>query len=326
MSTSTSSNRTVVLLGAQRFDPSLGGAVAALGLGDERVAIITAGWQERESEDSDLHEHLGQRTVNLRLHARSEEVFHNDEPLAAAHRRRQVLLRHKQDFYRVRLEHSLEANHVIRQRKAPLQILEEEQAASIGAIRMLDDYHLGQCARVHEEFEAETGLLERPWIARHRRQLAHLLSGCAAVAIAGGHVASLLNRMRLFGIHDLIGDRPVFAWSAGAMAIAERVVLFHDSPPQGPGAAEVLDRGLGLVPEVVPLPQPETRLRLHDPERVSVLARRFAPARCLAFPARAHVTWTRPGSPTGPGVFARPSEVLVLAEDGRVTAFEGSPS
>ena len=48
------------------------------------------------------------------------------------------------------------------------------------------------------------------------------------------------------------------------MAISERVVLFHDSPPQGPGAAEVLDAGLGLVGDVVVLPQPEFRLRLDD--------------------------------------------------------------
>jgi hypothetical protein len=75
------------------------------------------------------------------------------------------------------------------------------------------------------------------------------------------------------------------------MAVSDRVVLFHDDPPQGPGAAEVLDRGLGLCADVVPLPQPETRLRLDDAERVSVLARRFAPARCIALPARARATF-----------------------------------
>jgi hypothetical protein len=316
----TSSPRAIVLLGAQRFDPTLGSTVAALGLEKEgRIAIVTAGWQERESEDAELHQHLGERTINLRLHRRAEEVFQHDAELAASHRDRQALLRHKQDFYRIRLEHELEANHVIRQRKAPPEILAEEQAASIDAIRALDDYHLNQCHRVHQEFEAETKLFERPWIVRHRRQLALILRDCVALAIAGGHVASLLNRLRLFGIAELIGDRPIFAWSAGAMALADRVVLFHDSPPQGPGAAEVLDRGLGFVPGLVVLPQPETRLRLHDPERVSVLARRFAPARCLAFPARAHVTWRE-------GALGAPSGVLELAHDGRVAPLEEKAS
>jgi hypothetical protein len=46
-------------------------------------------------------------------------------------------------------------------------------------------------------------------------------------------VAVLVNRLRLFGLGDLVADKTVFAWSAGAMAVSERVVLFHDDPPQG---------------------------------------------------------------------------------------------
>ncbi len=310
------SSHAVVLLGAQRFDPTLGSTVKALGVTGP-IAVVTAGWQERESEDKDLQEHLENRTINLRLHARAEEVFQRDRELAALHRKRQETLRHKQDFYRIRLEHQLEATHVIRQRKAPREILDEEQAASIGAIRLLDDYHLTQCRRVHLEFEEEARPSERPWVVRHRRELEKILGECAALAIAGGHVASLLNRLRIFGIAQLLrADQPVFAWSAGAMAIAERVVLFHDSPPQGPGAAEVLDRGLGLVSGVVPLPHPETRLRLDDPERVGVLARRFAPAHCLALPARAHVT-------RKDGAWIDATDVTRLGRDGTCAPFDG---
>jgi hypothetical protein len=65
------------------------------------------------------------------------------------------------------------------------------------------------------------------------------------------------------------------------MAICERIVLFHDQPPQGAGVAELFDQGLGLVPAVLPLPHAQTRLRLHDGEHVSILARRFAPARSV---------------------------------------------
>ena len=311
-----SASRVIVLLGAQRFDPTLGATVEALGVTGP-IAIITAGWQEREGEDADLHEHLGKRTVNLRLHRRAEEVFRRDPELAKAHRARQTVLRHKQDFYRVRLEHALEANHVIRQRKAPPEILAEEHDASLHAIRRLDDYHLAQCARVNEQLEDEVKPFERPWIERQRRELGKILEKCAALCIAGGHVASLLNRLRLFGIAELLGGQPIFAWSAGAMAISERVFLFHDNPPQGPGAAEVLDRGLGLCPGVVVLPQPEARLRLEDPERVAVLARRATPAVTLAFPARAHVTWED-------GRFVRASSVTQLHEDGSCSPFGGT--
>lgn len=309
----SASPRVIVLLGAQRFDPTLGSTVEALGV-EGPIALITAGWQEREGEDSELHEHLGRRTVNLRLHRRAEEVFARDPELAQAHRARQNLLRHKQDFYRIRLEHALEANHVIRQRKAPAEILAEEQEASIEAIRQLDAAHLSRCVKLSEQFDAEMNLWTRPWVERHRRELGMILERCAALCIAGGHVASLLNRLRLFGIRELLEDQPIFAWSGGAMAISDRVFLFHDSPPQGPGASEVLDRGLGLCPGVVVLPQPETRLRLDDPERVTVLARRASPALALAFPARSHVTFRD-------GRFENASGVIQLKEDGTCAPF-----
>jgi hypothetical protein len=61
------------------------------------------------------------------------------------------------------------------------------------------------------------------------------------------------------------------------------VVLFHHSPPQGYGNTEVLHRGLGLVRGVVAFPHAQRRLRLDDPRRMELLARRFAPADCLAF-------------------------------------------
>ncbi len=283
--------RDVVLLGAQRFDETLGTLVRRLEC-QGPIATITAGWREREHEDDDLREHLeahlGCETFNLRLYHRAAEVFARDTELAKAHRAKQATLHHKQDFYRIRLEHELAANHVIRQRWAPAEVLEQEEAASVATIRSLDDYHLAQCRRVHAEFEATMTPSERPAVIEQREQLAEILARCQGLAIAGGHVATLLNRMRLFGLRELIDNQTVFAWSGGGMVICDRLVLFHDSPPQGRGASEILDEGLGLVPNIVMMPHPETRLRLDDPERVSLLARRFHPASCLAFPAGTH--------------------------------------
>jgi hypothetical protein len=199
---------------------------------------------------------------------------------------------------------------VINQRQAPEQILEDEADASIQAIRDLDHMHLSRCAIDRGEFEDKYRPLKRPALAKHRAEIAETIAGAEGIAIAGGHVASLLNRLDLFGIAPLLGGKTIFAWCAGAMAISERVVLFHDSPPQGVGAAEVLDAGLGLAPGVVVLPQPEFRLRLDDKERVKVMARRFAPATCLAFPEKSRARWKsgRVEEPQG-GVFE-------LREDG----------
>lgn len=307
----------IAFLGAQRFAPSLADAVAAVGVSG-RMAIITAGWQEREVDDQELVDHLGGRAINLRLHGRADEVFTKDPVLRAAHRERQEALRHRQDFYRIRLEYALEAERTIRQRAAPPAILAEQADECANAIRELDDWHLQLCARIREEFEARWSLASRPSVARHRAEIAALLEGCSAVAIAGGQVATLLNRLLLFGIAELIGSRPIFAWQAGAMALSERVVLFHDSPPQGPGAAEVLDEGLGLLPGVVVLPQPEQRLDLTDRDRVQRMVRRFQPRRCLALPARSWAIWRD-------GKIDDLHEVVELGLDGSATPLGEEP-
>ncbi len=312
---SGSAPRYVVLLGAQRFDSTLGSVVRRLEC-DGPIALITAGWREREDEDEPLRSHLACETVNLRLYHRTDDVFTRDPELASAHRAKQTKLRHKQDFYRIRLEHELAANHVIRQRRAPAEVLAEEEGASVAAIRALDAYHLAQCQGVNADYEAATRPFERPVVHEHREQLRELLAPCQAIAIAGGHVAALLNRMRLFGIRELIDGQAVFAWAGGGMVVSDRLVLFHDSPPQGRGASEIMDEGLGLVHGVVPLPHPDIRLRLDDPERVGVLARRFAPARCLALPEGAHVV-------ARAGRLERPASVTLLRPDGSCAPFHG---
>ena len=303
------SPNAVVLLGAQRFAPSLAAAVSKQFI-TGRVALITAGWQEREAEDEDLREHLAPReTVNLSLYARAEEVFRDDPELREAHKERQEALRHRQDFYRIRVEQALEAERIIRRRPAPPDIAREQRQASIDAIRELDAWHLANCARLHADFEKRWAPSRRPALVKHRREIASIVKGCAAVAIAGGHVAALINRLFLFGIAGVVREKTVFAWSAGAMAVTDRVVLFHDDPPQGPGASEVLDKGLGLVPQLVALPQPEQRLKLEDTNRVRIMAQRFAPAICLALPSGASVEYRD-------GHFARAEGTVELREDG----------
>jgi len=289
------------LLGAQRNDPTLGAVVAEVGV-TGKIAIVTAGWQERESEDAELDEHLGGRTVNLSLHARGEEVFRTDPELAAAYRERQQQLRQRQDFYRIRLEHALDADRIIRQRPEPLAILEEESLASIASIRALDDWHLARCAEIHRAFEAKWDLANRPSIAKHRREIAALVSTCEGIGLAGGHVATILNRLKLFVIAPLVQELAVFAWTAGAMAITDRIVLFHDEPPQGPGASEVLDAGLGLAAGVVVFPAPEHRLHLDNKNRVAEMVHRFEPASCIALPARSYVAWQSGHAGTYEGV------------------------
>ncbi len=307
---------TVVLLGPQRFEPTVADAARAIGV-NGRIALVTAGWQEREAEDEDLSAHLGGRTVNLELHRRADEVFRRDGELAEAYRARQVRLRQMQDFYRVRMEFLVEAAHVVAQRAAPPELLAEEAKLSVQAMRVLDRHHIARCHAIHNAFWQEHDREARPHIAEQREAIRNKLEGCDALAIAGGHVATILNRMRLFEVAKMLGGRPLLAWSAGAMAVTQHVVLFNDFGPQGPAAPELLDGGLGLLERVVALPNPDKRLRLDDAERVALFAQRFRPARCLALPRRSWVVF-RDGAP------GEAHGVKCLEQDGSVHLWEGA--
>ena len=282
----------VTLLGPQRLAPTVGATLGALGIAPEApVATVTAGWQEREGEDQELDEHLGGRTVNLALYLRADRVFAEDRELHQAFQSRQARLRRMQALYRVRLDAAMDAWHTLHVMPGDDAPLVEERDAALEAVREIDRRHLDRMGEIHAEFDAKWLPGQREPLARERKIVAGLLANVAALAIAGGHVAVLLNRLRLLDVTPRARQMPVVAWSAGAMACSERVVLFHDDPPHGAGHPEAFELGLGLAPGVVPFPHARHRLRLDDAGRVASAARRFAPAVCLPMDEHASVAW-----------------------------------
>jgi hypothetical protein len=307
----------VVLLGPQRLQPTLVDAVESLGIRG-RIASVTAGWEEREREDQELSAHLHNRTFNLALFERAEDVYHNDSELFEAANARHDKLRKLQELYRVRLVHLMQAaREILRREHQPgfAGLVEPQVLGALDALRRLDDEHTQRLREVHVQFEREQQPARRPHVARHRRELGLQLEQCSALCIAGGHVGVLLNRLRLFGILDLLEEHPIFAWSAGAMALTERVIAFHDSPPHGSGDAEVLDVGLGAVAGVVALPHADKRLKLDERARVALFARRFAPATCVALWPRTRIDW-RAGKLSGETGTRRLTAAGELAEVG----------
>ncbi len=283
----------VVLLGPQRLHRTLGSAIEHLGVRGH-LATITAGWEEREDEDRELSEHLSGRALNLAIWQRAEDVMGRDAELARALRARQDRLREQHALYRLRLGYAIEAARELLRREPHAggeEMLEAEREAAIEALRDLDEFHLRRVSLIHREFEDVWRPTERDAVAHHRRELAQVLDACGGVCIAGGHVVALLHRLRLFDVLPLFGERPVVAWSAGAMALGERVVLFHDSPPQGQGAAELHEEGLGAYSGVLAFPHARKRLALHDERRVALLARRFAPDECVALDPLTRIEW-----------------------------------
>jgi hypothetical protein len=273
--------RTVWLLGPQYQSPFLRDVFPSFGVPEGPIAAVTAGWQEREGEDVELNKHLSGRAFDLELYRRTDRAFASDPELSRAHREMQRRLRALTRIYDQRLSFHRQSLLWLLEESEDSALLDPEREHAFAQVRDLDAWHLKRIVEIRGEFETNFRPSEREAVAREREVVAQALNDAAALVVAGGHVAVLLNRLRLFGIKDLVAGKPVIAWSAGAMALTDRVVLFHDHPPQGAGNAGVMERGLGFCPGLVALPDGKKRLDLENRFRVSAMARRFQPDSCV---------------------------------------------
>jgi hypothetical protein len=310
----------IILLGPQRR-PTLEGVARSLFPGPGPagpVATITAGWQEREPDDAELSALLSVagRAVNLSLYRRWLDVRDRDPEYRAGERRLAGTLAELQEVYLLRLDYALQAVYAVQRRYSPGDALGE----AVEAVRELDAAHLSRVNSARGEFFARLEPHARPVIAEHRAEVSAVLADAAALVITGGHVGVLAEVLHLFNIAAALqpttGGSPVIAWSAGAMALADRIVLFGDRSPRGPGHAEVYGSGLSLLRDVVLLPHARARLLLDDTARMAAFARRFAPARCVPLEAGTRIDVSSDG--------AWPPGIRVLGEDGHVTAREAA--
>jgi hypothetical protein len=270
-----------LLLGPQRPTINLGTAVRRAGLDTGTVAVISAGWQEAEGDIDDVRRALEIPLIDLGIYQRSDAVFQADESLLHAYRTRQDALIEQQRMYRLRLRQLTIAARAILRSNGSKDAIAEERRHAISQLRALDRHHLRQIRKLNARFEGLFNVGKHEELARQHAEIRELLSHCNAVLITGGNVVVLMNRLALLGIGQLLGERNIIAWSAGAMVLCDNVVLFHDRLPQGRRDPEMMCQGLGIVPGKVLLPDAKGRLRGGDPVRSSLFSRRFAPAECL---------------------------------------------
>lgn len=264
---------TTILLGPQRFAVTVPATVRSLGV-EGPIAMINAGWEERESDDAELAGHLDGRGVNLRLHQRGAQLLGVDHALRAAvleHRARHEELR---AFYRLRLQSTYDALLAVRHRTSRRGGGDSAQLAAVLALRDVDDWYSYEVARITRETAASEAVTGSAGLARHRAEVVETLASASAVVIAGGHVGILMEALHLFAV-ELPAELPVVAWSAGAMAVCDPIVLFHDFTPHGITADEVHDRGLGRLTGIIAFPHAKRRMRLDDPGRMAALTDRF---------------------------------------------------
>ena len=306
-------SHSVTLLGPQHQRPSLAELVDAVE-GEGPVCAVTAGWQEEEGEVDELTD-CGDRIVDLRLYQRAEMVFEADPALFQAHRQRQTQLQELQRLYRLRLGYALAALEELYEQSGDKTLLATQKRAALAAVRTLDRQHGRLIRQIHNRFLRHSSSARHPLLTAQRAELAGLIENSRAVLLAGGHVAILVARLRLFELGPLLAAKPLIAWSAGAMALAEQIVAYHDHPPQGPNEPELLDTGLGLLKQILPLPHARQRLRLDDRDRMAIFATRFRPARCLTLDKGALLRWEA-------GRLREARNVYKLNRDGRLTPLE----
>lgn len=278
----TSGGAIRVLLGPQSPLPNIAEAVANAGLPDGPLAVISAAWQEAEGDIDVIGNLLGRQLEDLYLYRRGEDLMASDAGLAAAARLRQGKLIDQQRMYRMRLKQLGIAARQMLNAEGDSEMIAAEQRHAIAQLRALDRHHLHRSESIWRGFSSAYSSDSYPILARHAHEVGEIIDRCAGVVITGGNVAVLINRMRLFGVDKLLDGCNLVAWSAGAMALSERVVLFHDRSPEGRRDAEVLGAGCGVIPGHVFLPNTQQRLRTGDRLRVGLLCRRFSPDSCIA--------------------------------------------
>jgi hypothetical protein len=298
------------ILGPQRR-PTL--AAVARDLDPARpVATLTAGWQDREPDDGELDGLLDGRSANLGLYARWHDVLAGDPDYAAAEREYLAVRREQRELYLIALDGVLRALHeATRVGADPVHRAARADAEAV--VRLVDERHLVRVREARVAFEATVRVGERDAVVRHRAEVGEILAAASALVVAGGHVGVLLHLLRLFAVP---APAVLIAWSAGAMALTERVLLFHDpdpddAAPQDPSHAEFLDSGLGWLRGCVLLPHARRRLRTDDPARMAELAFRAAPAHCVILDDGSRLD-------LGPGAVL-PADVRVVTADGRIS-------
>jgi hypothetical protein len=304
----------VTLLGPQRRSAAARAAVAEL-MPEGRIATVNAGWQERENDSAELSDVLGGRMLNLELYRRWQEIVASDGHYALRERRLTALLAEIQAVYAIRLNHQMAALESVSRRKEIPAVQTAAMFDALHALQELDRWHLEVVAETRHEFFASVRLGERDSVLAHRAEIAEQVSQCSGMVFAGGHVGVLLHVLHIFDLTRVI-KTPVIAWSAGAMALSDRVVLFHDFAAGGDRHAEMYAEGLGVYSGVLPFPHPRRRLRLDDGSRLGQMALRFSPRTCLLLSDGARVDLTDSGPlPVGARFLARTGGVQTVAEE-----------
>lgn len=310
-----------MVLGPPAESLSLAPALESLDLPPGPVAAITVGWREDESATAEIDREAalaGRRVTPLLLGERVRRAFDRDPELAAAHRALQDDLRVEEQLYQTRLKQAVEARHAL----GRMSVAEGPRARYLDAawqdILAVDRFHLETQAGFRDEFRQAIRPGERPSLRADAEELVGLLGDSAVAVVAGGQVAVIRNRLQLLDLGPALAKLPLIAWSAGAMALSRRVVLFHDHLPFGSAKPEIYGEGADILPGAAFFPDARRRLDLDDRESLGELAGRVAPERAVLLDPGDRLDLAR-------GVWSAPDGIRLLGAAGEVETVSSFP-
>jgi hypothetical protein len=265
------------------------------------IAVISAGWRYEEGEIQALTRDIQREVYHLPIYEWFDELGAIEPELAGLHRMRQRRIKAYKKVYQLQLRSALEVweqTRFLYKKKGAIYDQDEQEACQ--HVRNIDDGCITRLEEIREDFSA----LHQPWLHETAiplfERIAYTFSQCSGIILTGGHVPVLRNRLYFFGLEHLLREaldegRQIFSWSAGAMTLTDRIVLYYDDPPLGIRHPEILDTGLGLINDTIFLPHASSRLKLSEPERIERFARRFHPATCICLENGAHIIYDEDG-------------------------------
>ncbi|HNC96903.1 MAG TPA: hypothetical protein PKW90_12315 [Myxococcota bacterium] len=269
---------SITIIGPERPDPVLPQLLKRDGIRGP-VALISAGWRQDEARDEPLRAALGVTVHNLGVYRAFQEVERHAPELARAYTKKQAELQKLRQGYHDAIVAGLAGCMKLYSNKRDLECPWFKQA--VAHLRDVDALWLAEADRLHQGFEEEVHPFRHRLVRAEIARIADILRGCEAVLIAGGHVGVLRNRMFFFGLDRILRNQRIYAWSGGAMVLCDRILLYHDFTPYGVGTAEVLDRGMGLVPGLWLLAHARQRLNMANHDALAVMVARLGPQRVI---------------------------------------------
>ncbi len=269
---------SLTILGPERPEGALPGVLQKHGVTGP-LALVSAGWRYDEARDEPLRTAVPNEVRNLRLYDRFRILEREAPDLISRYTAKQDALRRVKHRYRMRVQAGLASATALHAEYKDVSCRWFLQ--SIRHLQETDELFLAEARALHDRFESEAQPGQHPLVRRARETVREELAGCAALLIAGGHIGVLRNRCFFFDLGPVLNHQPLYAWSAGAMLLTERVLLYHDRTAYGPGTAEFLDHGFGLLRNTVFLPHARERLDLDNTLNLTVLVHRLAPRRVI---------------------------------------------